>query len=142
MALWNSSFETGNELVDNDHKEIFSLVEHVLTSSHLEKKDKVGIAINFLSDYVVYHFENEERLMKESDYPETEAHKKEHADFLAVAIELKDKFENNAYYLGANNDNNSLHLSMEINKTVVTWLTKHVMGSDKKLADHYKKWKV
>ena len=139
-ALWNKSYETGNTLVDNDHKEIFQLVEQVLSSSFNSRKDKVKVSIEFLADYVVRHFANEERLMDESDFPRSKAHKKEHADFLVVATDLHKEFLNDSYTFGENNETGSLHLSMIINKTVVGWLTKHVMGSDKALAVHYKKW--
>ena len=142
MSLWNSAYETGNELVDNDHKEIFELVEQVLTSSFKSRKDKVKTAIEFLANYVVRHFANEEQLMDESGYPRTDEHKKEHSDFLEVATQLYEKFLNNEFSLGEyeNEDDDDLHFSLEINKTVVGWLTKHVMGSDRSLADHYRKW--
>jgi hemerythrin len=141
MSLWNGSYETGNELVDTDHKEIFGLVEQVLSSSYISRKEKVQAAIEFLANYVVKHFANEERLMDESAYPGSEAHKKEHRDFLGVATDLKERFDNDGYALGQDTSEGTvLHLSMEINKTVVSWLTKHVMGSDKALAAHYRKW--
>jgi len=135
MSLWNSSYETGNAMVDKDHREIFSLVEGVLSSSFKSRKEKVQEAIDFLANYVVEHFAREERLMDESV-----AHKKEHSDFLTVAVALKERFNNDGYILGENTEDNSLHLSMEINKTVIGWLTKHVMGSDRKLATHYRVW--
>lgn len=140
MALWNSSYETGHALVDNDHKEIFGLVEEVLTSSFLTRKEKVQTSLQFLAKYVVRHFANEENLMAECDYPESDAHKAEHKAFTDVATALLERFGDDGYILGENTDENSLHLSMEINKTVVGWLSKHIMGSDKKLATYYRDW--
>ena len=139
MPLWNESFITGNDVVDNDHREICLLVEDVLASSELSREDKVGTAIDFLAYYVVHHFANEEKLMDECDYPDSEEHKKEHSDFLKTATEIKNRFDNNGYSLGELTDNN-LNLSMEINKIVVAWLSKHIMGSDKKLAIYYREW--
>ena len=140
MALWNSSYETGHALVDSDHKEIFGLVEGVLTSSTIDRKEKVQTSLQFLAKYVVRHFSNEEKLMSECSYPEADAHKKEHEAFKATAGELIERFGNDGYILGENTNENSLHLSMEINKTVVGWLSKHIMGSDKKLATYYRNW--
>ncbi|MCL2216381.1 MAG: hemerythrin family protein [Defluviitaleaceae bacterium] len=139
MPLWDIAFETGNELVDTDHKEIFELVEQLLTSSVTSPKEKVKTAIEFLANYVVRHFANEERLMDESDYPRSVLHKKEHSDFLVVATGLHEKFTNDGYTLGES-ENDDLHLSKDIKKTVVGWLTNHVMGSDRDLADHYRQW--
>jgi hemerythrin-like metal-binding protein len=142
MSLWNSSYETGNEIVDNDHKEIFGLVQQVLSSSTLSRKDKVETAINFLADYVVRHFANEERLMDECSYPDSQIHKLEHANFLGVAVELKEKFTKGDLVFGENPENDELHLSLEINKTVVGWLSRHIMGSDRKMAHYYRDWCV
>ncbi|MCL2200052.1 MAG: hemerythrin family protein [Defluviitaleaceae bacterium] len=140
MSLWNESYATGNEIVDNDHKEVFKLVQDVLSSSKLDRTDKVGKAINFLSYYVVNHFNNEEKLMDECTYPDAAAHKEEHRAFLEVATAMKEKFDNNGYSLGEFTDDNNLSLSMEINKNVVTWLSKHIMDSDRKLAEYYRDW--
>jgi len=141
MALWNKSYETGNELVDNDHREIFGLVEKVLNSSFTSRKEKVATAVEFLANYTVTHFANEEKLMDESSYPKSDEHKKQHSDFLEVATELKEKFEKDGYTIGEEqSDTDVLHFSLEINKTVVSWLTQHVIGSDRDLADHYRLW--
>ncbi|MCL1862428.1 MAG: bacteriohemerythrin [Defluviitaleaceae bacterium] len=140
MSLWNSSYETGNEMVDNDHKEIFRLVQNVLSSSGMQRGDKVKTAINFLSSYVVNHFANEEKLMDECEYPAAAEHKYEHNVFLNVASELKAKFENNTLTLGEFKDGDNFNLGMEVNKVVITWLTKHIAGSDKKLATYYREW--
>ncbi|MCL2225434.1 MAG: hemerythrin family protein [Defluviitaleaceae bacterium] len=142
MSLWDEKFATGNETVDNDHKEIFSLVEEVLRSSAIDNKEKNETAINFLATYAVGHFEREENLMAESDYPNTAAHTKEHRDFMAVAMKLKADFDNGGYALGELDLHpETLHLSKVIYGTVINWLTEHVMGSDRNLAEHYKKWK-
>jgi len=143
MTLWNSTYETGNATVDNDHKEIFALVEQVLQTSFKSRKEKIKTAIDFLANYTVRHFGNEERLMDESAFPHAEMHKKQHADFLTVVTKLVEKFEGNGYALGATedvSDSTVLHLSLEINKVVVGWLTNHIMSSDRALADHYRLW--
>ena len=141
MALWNNSYETGNEIVDNDHKEIFALVEKVLSSSFTSRREKVATAVDFLANYTVSHFQNEEKLMDESDYPLTAEHKKQHADFLEVAMSLKQQFSDEGFSIGElTDDTDILHFSLEINKTVVGWLTEHVIGSDRNLANHYRLW--
>jgi hemerythrin len=78
--------------------------------------------------------------MAECDYPESDAHKQEHKAFTEVATAMLERFGDDGYILGENTEENSLHLSMEINKTVVGWLQKHIMGSDKKLATFYRDW--
>jgi len=139
MGLWNDKFATGNHAVDNDHKEIFRLVEDVLNSSKVMNKDKNEAAINFLAEYVVGHFAREEALMAESDYPNTDKHTQEHKDFLMVATQFKEDFDDGGYALGELEDHpETKHLSVVINEVVISWLANHVMGSDRDLAEHYR----
>jgi len=129
--VWSSKYLTGNKIVDDDHQEIFRLVKDVIDQKYKERKEKVTAVIAFLVEYTVRHFNSEERLMAESDYPKTDEHKKQHADFVAVVSELQGKIEQ---------DPESLDISLEVNNTIVAWLVHHVIGSDKDLADHYRTW--
>jgi hemerythrin len=79
--------------------------------------------------------------MKEADYTNTASHTKEHKDFLAVAVQLKEDFDDGGYAFGELDMHpETQHLSKVISEVVVGWLTNHVMGSDKDLAIHYQKW--
>lgn len=129
---WHTSYETGNAIVDKDHKEIFSLVDSLINSSFESHHEDVTKAIDYLAGYVVNHFGNEERLMDESSYPRTDEHKKQHSDFVAVALGLREEY--------VASPQNAADIGFEIKKTIVDWLSEHVLGSDKALADHYKKW--
>jgi len=122
---------TGNKMVDDDHKEIFRLVKDVIDQKYEEREEKVTTVIAFLANYVVRHFNSEEHLMMESGYPKTGEHKKQHADFVAEVGELQKKIAE---------DSTTLDISLEVNNTIVKWLVEHVIGSDKDLADHYRKW--
>ncbi|MCL2203574.1 MAG: bacteriohemerythrin [Defluviitaleaceae bacterium] len=141
VRLWKPDYETGNEAVDNDHREIFNLVENMLVSSRVKNKEKNETAIIFLSEYVVNHFAREEALMEESQYPDIEKHKKEHKDFLGVAVQWKEDFDNGGYALGELEDHpETQHLSKFIHEVLINWLTNHVMGSDMAMAEHYREW--
>ncbi|MCL2616382.1 MAG: bacteriohemerythrin [Defluviitaleaceae bacterium] len=129
--LWNKKYETGNQQVDDEHKEIFNLVQKVLNATFESRGEKVGTIIDFLANYTIQHFEHEELLMDESDYPDTRAHKKQHSDFLEEVGKLKKKVEK---------EMDSAVINITINKTVVGWLTNHVLGSDISMAAHYRKW--
>jgi len=129
--LWRSTYETGNEVVDNDHKEIFDMVDRILEGDFTDRPDKIKTSVDFLTTYVGKHFANEENLMNESNYPKTDVHRKQHGDFVKTVGKLMEKIEGNL---------ESIDLSLEINQTIVDWLAEHVMGSDKDLADHYKIW--
>jgi len=130
--LWNDSLATGNETVDNQHKEIFKLVQDVLDSDAFEnKKEKVEAALNFLAKYAVMHFGDEEKLMNESSYPEYAQHKAQHDGFVR---------EVTAFVLKYGQEGENVDVSDVIRNFVYTWLIEHVTGSDKKMAEYYKDW--
>jgi hemerythrin len=137
IVTWNSSLETGHKVVDEQHKEIFALVEKMLdactkgTFTSEKRKDEIEKALIFLKNYTVNHFSNEENLMEESNYTERNAHKAQHVSFLPILAGLREK---------ALAEDNSLTAAMDINTALVNWLIQHIMGSDKRFADYYKSY--
>jgi len=129
--LWQEKYETGNTQVDEEHKEIFKLVQKVIDATFEDRGKKIETIIDFLAGYTIKHFEHEERLMLESSYPDINIHKKQHADFLDEVVKLKAKVAL---------ENNSAANNVAINKVIVNWLTSHVLGSDMVMAAHYRKW--
>jgi len=129
--LWSEKYETGNKVVDSEHRQIFDLVQKVLDATFENRRDKMDTVMDFLVNYTVSHFENEERLMEESNYPDIAVHKKQHADFLAEVGKLKEQIAI---------EENHVKNNLIINKTVVGWLTNHVLGSDMLIAKYYRKW--
>jgi len=129
---WNKAYETGNSVVDREHKEIFSLVKDVLDAVFASRKEKVDTAINFLTSYTLKHFANEEKMMQESAYPGIDDHKAQHKAFEQIVIGLKEKIKASG---------ETMQMSNEINSVVVDWLIEHVLGIDMLFANHYKNWK-
>ncbi|MCL1997657.1 MAG: hemerythrin family protein [Turicibacter sp.] len=134
---WNDSLETGNVVVDNEHKELLALVKNMLTAgmsgelTSENRKERVEIAVNFLEDYAKRHFANEEKLMDESHYPDKVTHKTLHDGFMPIFSKLKDRVVE---------ESGSLDVALEVNKVIVDWLIYHIMGSDKVFAEYYKDW--
>ena len=125
--LWNETYETGNTQVDSEHQEIFKLVQNVLDASVSNEAAKIEETVDFLANYTVNHFKNEERLMEESNYPDMPIHKKQHDNFVATVLELRANLKDTK--------------SQDIERIVINWLTDHVLGSDKLMANHYRNFK-
>ena len=130
---WNKRYETGNEVVDSEHKEIFRLVKEVLNDVFASNQESISTSMDFLTGYVLRHFGHEESLMDESAYPEARRHKSQHQLFAQRVTNLIEKIKK---------ENDDMQMSVEINETIVNWLVEHVLGSDKMLADYYKKWRL
>ena len=129
--LWNAKYEVGNEIVDNDHKEIFGMVDRLLEDDFKGRSDKIKTVVGFLVDYVARHFEKEEKLMAESGYRKMPEHIKQHEAFVKTV---------DAFVAKLDGDIDNINLSMKVNEVIVDWLAEHVMISDKAMIDHYKKW--
>ena len=65
LFVWDKSLEIGNDEIDSQHKEIFKRVNKLLSAmADGSGKDTIGKLIEFLTEYVVNHFDAEERLMR------------------------------------------------------------------------------
>lgn len=81
--------ETGNAVIDREHKELFGAVNRLLDACGKgQGRAAMESAIQFLLDYVDKHFANEERLQKTSGYPNISAHKTFHAGYKKTLKEI------------------------------------------------------
>lgn len=121
---WNDSLSTGIEDVDNQHKGLIDRVNELLQASISGKTgDEIDKTVNFLADYVVEHFQTEEKYMKKYDYPKYEEHKKIHDDFVQSFKELvKDK--------------DSVSFQVKLQTQVGQWLLNHINKTDKEMAEY------
>ena len=71
--------ETGNALIDKEHRELLKAVNDLLDAcSKGEGRSSVQKTGSFLSNYVKIHFSHEEQLQQKNDYPEYTPHKAFH----------------------------------------------------------------
>lgn len=129
--VWHKKYETGNEQVDNEHKEIFMLVQKVIDAAFDDNDSKIEETLDFLANYTVSHFRHEEAIMDESSYPEAPLHKKQHSDFVNEVVALSERVKN---------ETDGRKNSLDISNVLVDWLINHVLGSDKIMASHYRQW--
>ncbi|MBI5920226.1 MAG: hemerythrin family protein [Betaproteobacteria bacterium] len=82
---------------------------------------------NDLVEYFQTHFVMEEGLMVTHKYPETAAHKAEHANFVSRVLAFKSRFEAG-----------SVTQSIAILTYLKDWLINHIGATDKALVSHIK----
>mgnify|MGYP001326930100 CR=1 FL=1 len=131
MAIeWSDTYATGIEHVDNQHKELFKAVDRLLSACGGGKgKEEVSKLMDFLKDYVITHFSDEEELQKKHGYPKYLAHKKLHDDFISGFGRLMERFDEQGP---------TLSIITSINKTVVDWLINHIGQADKEMGKFIK----
>ncbi len=127
MVTWKPSLATGVSAVDAQHKELFrqcGLLSEAMSRG--QGRQEVGKILDFLSQYVVKHFADEEREMERRACPVAEANKQAHARLLVTFKALKDRFDRE----GAGPT-----LVLEIQRTLSDWLVQHIERIDKQLSD-------
>ena len=80
--VWNDEYLLGDEYIDQQHKQLFEIAQkakviHKIKENE-EKKIKLRKIMTELYQYINYHFECEEKLMKKINYPLTSEHLKLH----------------------------------------------------------------
>ncbi|MCM1578791.1 MAG: hemerythrin family protein [Ruminococcus sp.] len=74
--------ETGNPLIDREHRELIAAVNSLLRAcSEGKGSAQMNETANFLSNYVNTHFAHEEQLQQQSGYPGYAAHKAFHDSY-------------------------------------------------------------
>jgi methyl-accepting chemotaxis protein len=127
LKLWNKSLETGIDLIDQQHMELFRQIETLLDPGN---SNRVHETLDFLEKYIAKHFSDEQKMHLKSRYPKAEMHRNFHDGYKVRFHDLKEKYIKE----GPTVTNN-----MEVNKTVLGWLKDPIMVQDKDFAAFYHK---
>lgn len=78
---WNDNLASGSPDIDTQHKELFQRINSLLDAlaknadKNTTDRQEVSKIIQFLTEYVVFHFGTEEKYMAKFNYSSTSAHK-------------------------------------------------------------------
>jgi hemerythrin len=119
---WNESFSVNVKSMDEQHVRLVKMIG-ALDDAMLQGKgvEVLGRLFNGLIAYTVEHFKAEEELMRENDYPEFEEHRAKHEAMTAQVLKLQSEFRES-----------KVAISSKVMSFLTDWLTKHIMGTDKK----------
>ena len=125
MFEWRADFELGIQLIDDQHKKLLAVgnrISHLLADhdDDSDDYDKIIGVIDELKEYTVYHFNTEEELFKRYNYPDYEAHKKEHDNFIAYI----DTFDFSTI------DDDQKKVIRDLLKKVINWVFNHIITTD------------
>lgn len=128
IMTWNRSLATGIASVDTQHQQLVGYVNELydaMTSNHGNEATKK--ILGNLVDYTVRHFAHEEQFFRKYGYPDTAAHVAEHELLKKQVGEFARKYAAGQATVNA-----------ELLNFLRTWLTTHIMSSDKKYVPHLK----
>ncbi|TAN62883.1 bacteriohemerythrin [bacterium] len=121
---WMEYFNTGVEVLDNHHKELFRRISNLHEAMSENKgHEEIVPLLDFFDRYVVLHFSEEERLMSAHNYPDAGAHKTQHEQF---------KDENARMNRDAKHGVDLVHI-LNLNDKATDWLINHIGKTDQHL---------
>ncbi len=124
MALleWKDNFSVKIAEIDMQHQRLIEMLNG-LHSAMKEGKgsDALSKIIGDMAAYTVEHFKTEEDLFARHGYPEAEAHKKEHDDFVFKVADFQKQLQEK-----------KMLLSLAVSEFLRDWLTNHILKSDQK----------
>jgi hemerythrin len=127
---WDSSLETGYELVDNQHKQLIKALNSLVEASQSGQGDNAVMqTVDFLTGYTIKHFADEEKLQKQYDYPDFLNHKRIHDDFKVTVKGMTDRLIK---------EGPTSELVTEVSSAVGAWLLNHIKGDDFRMAAYVK----
>ncbi|MDZ7763498.1 MAG: bacteriohemerythrin [Melioribacteraceae bacterium] len=129
---WRDNYDIGFKEVDEQHKQLVSIINELYEAQSTgTSKIVIGESLDKVIDYTRYHFESEEKYMKDYNYPGLDQHKKEHIDLINQAENLKKEFTNN-----------NLLLSLKTLDFLKDWLINHILGSDKEFGEYVRQQEI
>ena len=121
LIVWSHIYETGVELIDEQHKELLNLTNHLYRAcldgdGHTMFRE----VMHQLVSYVKFHFSAELKLLEKINYPGFHEHKKQHEE---LAIDILEAVRNY-------DEHNKLLPNVFV-RTLKDWVFSHIAVSDR-----------
>lgn len=86
---WGPFFRSGHPQVDDEHHKLISLSNEIIINCFNDNKYEETVKLfKELLDHVVYHFDQEEKVLEEHLYSDLENHKRIHMDLSEKAVNM------------------------------------------------------
>jgi hemerythrin len=128
MAIrFTSALAIGVAELDARHEELFRRVDRLHDAMLARDRSEAAALIRFLEVHVEEHLAAEERLMRETGYPDEANHLVEHASFAAEVEDLVRSLDDEGV---------TPRLVLRVARLVTAWIRDHVCATDLALARH------
>ena len=129
--IWDPALSTGIAIIDEQHKQLFDALNNIATA-FVEGKghDELLKTLDFLKNYTIKHFSDEEELQQKNNYPDYSSHKQLHDGFTATIEQIRQRLIK---------EGPSESLVVTLTTTVGNWLMHHIRVVDIQMATYIKK---
>lgn len=126
IAFWRDEYVTGIDIIDQQHQSLFTLINtlhEAMVQGH--GHDVLLETVNKLVIYVKEHFETEEKVMEQYQYPGLQEHRELHQKLTQDVLDFKAKMEKKEPFL-----------TVEVSRFLTEWLIHHIKGEDLKMINY------
>jgi len=125
LLEWSDSDSVKIVVLDDQHKKLFDLTNELFTAMSARRgREVAGDILCRLLEYAAVHFEAEEKLMEEHQYPELDSHRGEHKAMREKVLAFQKAFDD-----GDNNVPPQLLVYLQL------WLRNHLRRVDQQYSD-------
>ena len=130
MITLSKDMEVGVEKIDTQHKELIGRLNSVVSMGlKAVSKDETQKTLDLLGEYIIKHFTDEEALQRQSNFTKYEWHKGQHQIYISEFKKLNSEFAANGH---------SPKFTLDMNKSIINWIVRHIKSADVELAKHLK----
>lgn len=127
-CVWSKELETGNQTIDTQHKQLIQALNNLMNACAEGKgRAELDNMLNFLTDYTIKHFTDEENMQIQHEYPNYNSHKVLHETFKKNIAELADELKK---------EGPTIVLVGKLNSRIGDWLLNHIKREDMLVAAH------
>jgi len=125
LVSWSDKLSVGIPSIDAQHKKLVSMINGLNRAMREKRSQSAMLSIvRGLGEYVVTHFGYEEKLFAKHGYPDIDAHKEVHRNFVAKVQEFESALSSG-----------KATVSMDVLQFLKDWLVEHIMGTDKQYSE-------
>ena len=128
MFHWDEKYSVGIQSIDNQHKEIFGILNKLLEAMKMgHGNDVTAQIIQELERYAVIHFQKEEFFFQRFNFQGSTEHITEHQNFIKKIALLKPDLKSG-----------KITLSFELLNFLKDWIDHHILVVDKQYSECFR----
>jgi hemerythrin len=125
--VWDESLEIGYPEIDAQHRQLFAAYNEFSDACGGGRgHSEIAKTMEFLSEYAIRHFRDEERIQQDNGYPDYHKHKRYHEEFKIMVRSLKAEFIQ---------EGPTATVIYKIQSSIGEWLLSHIRGEDMKIGE-------
>lgn len=123
---WNDKYKINVNFLDDQHQEWFSRVADFQAAINQEQMiAEMARTLKFVVDYAQKHLSDEERYMREINYPKMNSHRQLHKVFMKKTVSVLTDMKNGKRVIPS-----------QLLEFMATWIGQHILEHDRQIGEY------